>query len=113
MQLAELYRLKGKLTLQKFQVSGSKFKVPDPRSLMSDAHGEAEACFLKAIAIAKKQQAKMWELRATVSLARLWQRQGKREEAQQMLAVIYNWCTEGFDTADLEEARALLEELSV
>jgi adenylate cyclase len=73
---------------------------------------EAEECFLKAIDIAQKQQAKSLELRATVSLARLWQQQGKIAEARQILADIYNWFTEGFDTVDLKEAKALLEVLS-
>ena len=73
---------------------------------------ETEGYFLKAIEIAQKQQAKSLELRATMSLARLWQQQGKRHEAHQMLAGIYGWFTEGFDTKDLQEARALLEELS-
>ena len=73
---------------------------------------EAEGYFLKAIAIAQKQQAKSLELRATVSLARLWQQQGKQHEAHQMLAEIYDWFTEGFDTKDLQEARALLDALS-
>jgi predicted ATPase len=76
------------------------------------SESEAEGYFLKAIEIARRQQAKSWELRATTSLARLWQRQGKQKEARQMLSEIYNWFTEGFDTADLKEARALLEELS-
>jgi predicted ATPase len=62
--------------------------------------------------VARRQKAKSWELRATTSLARLWQRQGKREEARLILAQIYNWFTEGFDTADLKEAKALLEELT-
>jgi predicted ATPase len=73
---------------------------------------EAEGYFLKAIEIARRQQAKSWELRAVMSLARLWQSQGKKEEARQMLAEIYGWFTEGFDTKDLQEARALLDELS-
>ena len=72
---------------------------------------EAEACFQKAIEIARKQQAKSWELRAVMSLARLWQQQGKKEEARKMLAEVYGWFTEGFDTADLKDARVLLEEL--
>ncbi|HKA55226.1 MAG TPA: hypothetical protein VKJ47_16350, partial [Candidatus Binatia bacterium] len=72
---------------------------------------EAEACFLKAIEIARKQQAKSLELRAVTSLARLWQQQGKEAEARQMLAEIYGWFTEGFETKDLQEAKALLEEL--
>jgi len=73
---------------------------------------EAEECFLRAIAIARRQQAKSLELRATTSLARLWQQQGKQKDAHQMLAEIYGWFTEGFDTADLQEAKALLEALS-
>jgi predicted ATPase len=73
---------------------------------------ETEACFLKALAIARKQQAKSLELRAATSLARLWQQQGKQQEAHEMLADIYGWFTEGFDTKDLQEARALIEELS-
>jgi predicted ATPase len=63
------------------------------------------------LAIARRQEAKSWELRAAMSLSRLWQRQGKREEADQLLAPIYGWFTEGFDTADLQEAMALLEAL--
>ena len=73
---------------------------------------EAEACFLKAIEISRQQQAKSLELRATMSLARLWKMQGKREEARNVLAEIYGWFTEGFDTADLKDAKALLDELS-
>jgi predicted ATPase len=70
-----------------------------------------EACFLRAIAIARHQQTKSHELRAVRSLSRLWQRQGKREDARQMLVEVYNWFTEGADTADMQEAQALLEEL--
>jgi predicted ATPase len=77
----------------------------------SQAEAEAEACFLKAIDIARKQQAKSLELRAVMSLSRLWQQQGKTTEARQMLADIYNWFTEGFDTKDLQEAKALLDKL--
>jgi predicted ATPase len=109
---AEVYRLKGQLTLQKFQVSGSKFQVADPQPLTLDQQAEAEACFLKAIEIAQRQQAKSLELRTVMSLARLWQQQGKREEARKILAEIYNWFTEGFDTKDLQEAKALLVELA-
>ena len=72
---------------------------------------EAEECFLKAIEIARKQQAKSWELRASTSLARLWQRQGKHHAARNTLSEIYNWFTEGFDTKDLQEAKALLDSL--
>jgi predicted ATPase len=73
---------------------------------------EAEGYFLKAIAIAQKQQAKSLELRAVMSLARLWQQQGKHAEARQMLADIYGWFTEGFETKDLQEAKALLDQLA-
>jgi predicted ATPase len=97
---AELYRLKGELTLQSsVQSLGSRVK-------------EAEACFQKAIEIAQWQQAKSWELRASTSLARLWQQQGKRAEAHKLLYEVYHWFTEGFDTKDLQEAEALLEELT-
>jgi predicted ATPase len=92
---AELYRLKGALLLQQV--------VPDA--------AQAEACFHQALDVARQQQARSWELRATTSLARLWQSQGKRQEAYDVLAPVYGWFTEGFDTADLQEAQALLEEL--
>jgi tetratricopeptide (TPR) repeat protein len=111
---AGLYRLKGELTLQlQSTVQGPKSKVPSTQPLTPSTHAEAEAeaCFHKAIEIARQQQAKSLELRATVSLARLWQQQGKKKQAQQMLAEIYHWFTEGFDTVDLKEAKALLEEL--
>jgi len=96
---AELYRLKGTLTLQS-QASSPKSQVE-----------EAEECFLKAIEIAQQQQAKSLELRAVMSLSRLWHQRGKKREAHELLVEIYGWFTEGFDTADLKEARALLEEL--
>jgi predicted ATPase len=89
---AELYRRKGELLLEQ---QGQKV-------------GEAEACFRKALDIARRQQAKSLELRVAMSLSRLWQQQGKQEEAHQLLAEIYGWFTEGFDTADLQEAKALL-----
>jgi predicted ATPase len=72
----------------------------------------AEECFCRAIEVARRQGAKLWELRTAVSLGRLWKKQGKHEEARQMLSETYGWFTEGFDTPDLMEARALLEELS-
>jgi predicted ATPase len=109
---AELYRLKGTLTLQKFQVSSSKFRVEEGlESSDQRLESEAEEYFLKAVEIACKQQAKSLELRAVMSLSRLWQQQGKKAEAQQMLAEIYGWFTEGFDTKDLQEAKALLDSL--
>jgi predicted ATPase len=94
---AELYRLKGELLLTQ----------EDTRQTWVDT----EACFHQALAIARRQQAKSLELRAAMSLVRLWQGQGKRTEARQLLADVYGWFTEGFDTADLQEAKALLEEL--
>jgi predicted ATPase len=95
---AELYRLKGAMLLTQAD--------KEPRWL------EAEESFRQALAVARHQQAKSLELRATMSLSRLWQRLGKRAEARQLLAEIYGWFTEGFDTADLQEAKALLAELS-
>jgi predicted ATPase len=94
--LAEAYRLQGAFLL---------------RQAVSDA-ARAEICFQQALAIARRQQAKSWELRAAMSLARLWQQQGKCAEAYELLAPIYGWFTEGFDTADLREAKALLEALA-
>jgi adenylate cyclase len=73
---------------------------------------EAEACFLKAIEIARQQEAKLLELRATVSLACLWRRQDKHHAARNTLSAIYRWFTEGFETADLREAKELLDELT-
>jgi predicted ATPase len=109
---AELYRMKGELTLQKFKVQGLRFKVEDSlESGVQNPEAEAEECFLKSIEIARKQQAKSLELRAATSLARLWQHQSKRTEAHRLLSEVYNWFTEGFDTKDLQEAKALLEEL--
>jgi predicted ATPase len=92
----ELYRLKGELLLQQ----------------NSDHRAEAETCFHDALDIARSQQAKSFELRAATSLTRLWQSQGKREEAQQVLGDIYGWFTEGFDTADLQDAKTLLDALA-
>jgi len=114
---AELYRLKGELLLaqeiknQKSKGKSQKLENTDSRPLTPDPQGEAEACFLKAIEIARKQQAKSLELRATTSLTRLWQQQGKKTEAHKLLSDVYNWFTEGFDTKDLQEAKALLESL--
>jgi predicted ATPase len=92
---AELHRLKGELLL----------------ALPADTQPEVETCFYQALTIARRQQAKSLELRAAMSLARLWQRQGKRQEAHQLLAEVYGWFTEGFDTADLREVKAVLDEL--
>jgi predicted ATPase len=92
----------------------SELQVPNTQHLTpnTQAEVEAEACFHKAIEVARQQSARSLELRATMSLARLWQQQGRQEEARQMLAEIYSWFTEGFDTVDLQEAKALLEELA-
>jgi hypothetical protein len=92
---AELHRLKGELLLS--------------RSAEHDA--EAETCFHRALDVARRQEARSWELRAAVSLSRLWQREGKCADARELLAPIYGWFTEGFDTVDLQEAKALLAEL--
>jgi class 3 adenylate cyclase/predicted ATPase len=92
----ELYRLKGELLLTR----------------SSEHHVEAESCFRQALEVARRQGAKSLELRAAMSLARLWQQQGKDAEARQLLAPIYGWFTEGFNTADLQDAKALLEALA-
>jgi predicted ATPase len=89
---AEVCRLKGALLLQQH----------------GQVQAEAEACFQQAIAVAQQQRSKSWELRAATSLARLWQQQGKTAEARELLTPVYDWVTEGFDTADLQEAKALL-----
>ena len=89
---AELYHLKGLL-------------------LLTRSAAEAEACFLQAIEIARRQSAKSWELRASTSLARLWQQQGKHADAERLLAAVFSWFNEGADTADLTDAKALLEQL--
>jgi predicted ATPase len=73
---------------------------------------EAQPYFERALAVARQQQAKSWELRAAMSMARLWRDQGKRNEAHDLLAPVYGWFTEGFDTRDLKEAKALLGELA-
>jgi predicted ATPase len=93
---AEIHRIQGELLLQP--------PVPDA--------SQAETCFHRALAVARRQQAKSWELRAALCLSRLWQQQGKRAEARQLLAEVYSWFTEGFDTPDLQEARALLDALA-
>jgi predicted ATPase len=92
---AEIYRLKGQLLLMR-----------------GEAETTVEDCFHQALEVARQQSARSLELRAVMSLCRLWQKQGRPEEARQMLAEIYDWSTEGFDTADLKEAKALLEQLS-
>ncbi|NOT53092.1 MAG: AAA family ATPase, partial [Deltaproteobacteria bacterium] len=110
---AELYRLKGQLTLAaggwRPEAGSSSPQVPSLQSLVSqEVLREAEEYFLKALALARHQQAKSFELRAAMSLARLWRTQGKDVEARQLLEEIYGWFTEGFDTKDLREAEALL-----
>ena len=93
---AELYRVKGELLLKQDDTNTA----------------DAQRCFQRAIEIARTQSAKSWELRATTSLARLLAKQGRRDEARAMLAEIYSWFTEGFDTADLKDAKALLDQLA-
>jgi predicted ATPase len=93
---AEVHRLGGEIALRE----------PKPNV------AKAEAYFNRALDIARKQQAKSWELRAAISMGRLWRDQGKREEARDLLAPIYGWFTEGFDTRDLKEAKALLDSLT-
>jgi predicted ATPase len=96
MYAAEVYRLRGELLLQQSAAQ----------------QREAEACFHQALDVARRQQAKSWELRAAMSLSRLWQQQGKRCEARELLAPVYGWFIEGFETVDLQEAKALLDALA-
>ena len=93
---AEVHRVAGEIAL----------KSPQPDT------AKAQSYFERALSIARQQQAKSWELRAAMSLARLWRDQGKVQQARELLAPVYGWFTEGFDTRDLKEAKALLEELS-
>jgi predicted ATPase len=93
---AEVYRLKGELLLAR----------------SAEQHAEAETCLRQALNIARRQEAKSLDLRAAMNLSQLWQQQGKRAEARALLAPIYGWFAEGFDTADLQDARTLLEELA-
>jgi tetratricopeptide (TPR) repeat protein len=113
---AELYRLEGELLLQ--QAGGRDASQTGPAYIGSGTGtgasvvAEAERCFRQALDIARRQQAKSLELRAAMSLSRLWQQRGKRGKAYDLLAPIYGWFTEGFDTADLQEAKPLLQALS-
>jgi predicted ATPase len=107
---AELYRLRGELLLTDERRTMNDERRTHKASSLPHA-AEAEECLQQAIAIARQQHTKSWELRASVSLARLWQQQGKKAEAQQLLSEIYHWFTEGFKTKDLQEAKALLEAL--
>ncbi len=97
---AELYRIKGELILMKTDKKNRK-----------EVEKEAAECFQESIAIAQNQMAKSFELRSSMSLCRLLQKQSKKDEARQLLSKIYNWFTEGFETRELKEAKAMLEEL--
>jgi predicted ATPase len=92
---ADIYRMAGEIALMSSKPDAAR----------------AEAYFERALAVARQQQAKSWELRAAMSMARLWRDQGKRQQARELLAPVYDWFTEGFDTLDLREAKALLDEL--
>ena len=98
---AELHRLKGDLVLRRSGVEAEP-----------GVQTEAEECFRKSIEIARQQEARSFELRAVTSLSRLWKQQGKKAEARQALAEIYGWFSEGFETQDLIDAKALIEQLS-
>jgi predicted ATPase len=91
---AEINRVAGEISLM----------LPEPDAAKAQNH------FERALAVARQQQAKSWELRAAMSLARLWRKQGKPQQARELLAPVYGWFTEGFDTRDLKEAKALLSE---
>jgi predicted ATPase len=117
----ELYRMKGDLLLllqgksRKTKNKKQAFSLASPQgatlNLLSDMEAEAEACFLQALALARRAQARSLELRVAVSLARLWQKQGKEEGARQMLMEVYNWFQEGLDAPDLQAAQSLLVDI--
>jgi predicted ATPase len=126
--LAEAHRRNGQIeeaisvldeAFETMETFGERLWEPELHRLMgvflldegAPGEQEAEACFEKAIEVASRQQAKSWELRAATSLARLWQRQDRQAEAYELLSDIYSWFTEGFDTKDLQQAKALLAEL--
>ena len=94
---AEVHRVAGEIALMSRERDAAK----------------AEACFDRALAVARQQQAKSWELRTAMSMARLWRDQGKPQQARELLAPVYGWFTEGFGTRDLKEAKALLDELAL
>jgi predicted ATPase len=93
---ADVHRIAGEIAL----------RSPQPDAAKAEAH------FERALSVARQQQAKSWELRAAMSMSRLWRDQGKPQQARELLAPIYGWFTEGFDTADLKEAKALLDKLT-
>jgi hypothetical protein len=99
---AEAYRLQGEWLLRQGQKPTGE----------SARHTEAEACFRRALTLARQQQAKAWELRAALSLGRLWQHSGRRQQARELLAGVYDWFSEGFDTVDLQAAKVLLADLA-
>ena len=112
---AELYRLKGELVLQSktsFHQGSIRSKASQNKSEDTDSQDEAEACFLKAIDIARQQTTKLFELRVTMVLCRLWHEQGKTAQARERLVSVYNWFTEGHTLLDLQNAKALLAELN-
>jgi len=109
---AEIYRLTGELLLQTGVRGLASGRGTQRVARRPPRAAEAETCFHQALAVARRQQAKSLELRVAMSLARLWQQQGQRAQAREILAPIYTWFTEGFDTADLQEAKALLESLA-
>jgi len=124
--LADAYRVGGAPELGLAQISEAerlaeatqvKWVLAETLRLRGDLlaqtgdHTAAEASYREALALAQQQDAKLWELRTATSLARAWHDQGKRTEAHALLAPVYSWCTEGFDTADLKDAKALLDQL--
>ena len=105
--------------IKAIETTGERWSEPDTHRIAGEIAllqvepdaAKAEAYFERALGVARQQQAKSWELRAAMSLARLWRDQGKVQQARELLAPVYGWFTEGFDTRDLKEAKALLEEL--
>jgi predicted ATPase len=108
---ADLHRLRADILIEDCRLQIADFPSPNPQSAILNLQSEAEALLGQALEIGRRQEAKLFELRAATSMARLWQRQGKRDAARALLLPVYEWFTEGFETRDLIEAKALLEQL--
>jgi adenylate cyclase len=109
---AELQRMKGEILIADCGMRNAESGKENPQSAIRNPQSEAEACFRHAVDSARRQGAKSYELAAALSLGRLWREQGKHDEARALLAEIYGWFTEGFETRDLRAAKVLLDELS-
>ena len=109
---SELQRMKGEILIADCGMRNAESGKENPQSAIRNPQSEAEDCFRHALDCARRQSAKSWELSAALSLSRLWRGQGKHDDARTLLAEIYGWFTEGFETRDLRAAKVMLDELS-